>query len=116
MDGHALIKYVNQLNQDRNIPRETIFSAIEAAIQLAAQKYFGEKGPAEDVVVTIDRDRGTIEAKKGEQPLDPGLLGRIAAQSAKQLMVQKFREAECDAVYYVYDVSTGVSVKGNMKR
>ena len=55
MDGHALLKSINQLNQDQNIPREVIFSSIEAAIQLAAQKHFGEKGPAEDVVVTIDR-------------------------------------------------------------
>src|SRR5262249_22600258 len=116
MDGHALIKYVNQLHQDRGIPRETIFTAIEAAIQLAAQKYFGEKGPAEDVVVTIDRDSGTIEAKKGEQPLDPGLLGRIAAQSAKQLMIQKFREAECEAVFNVYAARKGDLVKGTIQR
>src|SRR5262245_26615938 len=116
MDGHALIKYVNQLNQDRNIPRETIFSAIEAAIQLAAQKYFGEKGPAEDVVVTIDRNTGTIEAKKGDQPIDPGLLGRIAAQSAKQLMIQKFREAECQAVFDVYGARKGDLVKGTIQR
>ncbi|MBI1918477.1 MAG: transcription termination factor NusA, partial [Planctomycetes bacterium] len=116
MDGHALLKSINQLNQDQNIPREVIFASIEAAIQLAAQKHFGEKGPAEDVVVTIDRDTGTIQAKKGDQSIDPGLLGRIAAQSAKQLMIQKFREAACEAVFNVYAARKGDLVKGTIQR
>src|SRR5262245_1960150 len=68
MDGHALIKCVNQLNQDQNIPREVIFSSIEAAIQLAAQKHFGD--PVEDIVVTIDRQTGTIEARRGDEPIE----------------------------------------------
>ena len=117
MDGKALLNYVDQVHRDRHIARETIFSTIESAIHLAAQKHFGgERDEPDDVSVTIDRNTGTIEIKHGEQPVEPELLGRIAAQSGKQLMIQKFREAECEAVFNVYAAKKGDLVKGTIQR
>src|SRR5262249_34216394 len=57
-------------------------------------------GDDDDVDVQIDRQRGLITAKKGEKEIDPhsGELGRIAAQAAKQQMIQLFREEESGAL------------------
>ena len=59
------------------------------AVRLAVGKFFGDD---DNIEVTIDRQRGLIYAKKGDQEIDPhsGELGRIAAQAAKQQMIQLF--------------------------
>src|SRR5258707_11614343 len=105
MKGSDLLRIVDQMHHEKNIDREIIFSGIEAALQLAAVKKFGEET---QVSVTINRDTGDIQAKKGEEDLDPSVMGRIAAQSAKQVMIQKTRQAECNAVYDEY-----VAMKGD---
>src|SRR5207249_2227732 len=99
-----------------NIPRETLFGIIEQAVRLATEKYFNEKGTSEDIAVSIDRGNGGIAAKKGETDIDPGLLGRIAAQAAKQSLIQKMREVECDAVHEEYTRRKGELVKATVSR
>src|SRR5438876_8670395 len=113
MKGSDLIRLVDQMHHEKNIDREIIFSGIEAAVQLASEKRFGEES---GVVVTIDRDSGEIQAKKGEEAIDPTELGRIAAQSAKQVMIQKIREAECNAVFDEYAAMKGDLVHGPIAR
>jgi N utilization substance protein A len=113
MKGSDLLRIVDQMQHEKNIDREIIFSGIEAALQLATQKKYGEET---DVVVTIDRDSGEIHARKGEQDIDPAELGRIAAQSAKQVMIQKIREAECNAVFDEYSEMKGDLVSGLVSR
>ncbi|MBI3408051.1 MAG: transcription termination factor NusA [Planctomycetes bacterium] len=113
MKGSDLIRLVDQMHHEKNIDREIIFSGIEAAVQLASEKRFGEES---GVVVTIDRDSGEIHAKKGEEAIDPAELGRIAAQSAKQVMIQKIREAECNAVFDEYAAMKGDLVHGPIAR
>ncbi|MCS7047135.1 MAG: transcription termination factor NusA [Gemmataceae bacterium] len=113
MKGSELLRIVDQMHHEKNIDREIIFSGIEAALQLAAQKKYGEEVP---VTIAIDRDSGEIQAKKGEEPLDPTELGRIAAQSAKQVMIQKIREAECNAVFDEYAAMKGDLVHGPVAR
>lgn len=91
--GLELLRVIEQLGREKGIPSETAFTAIERAVRLAIGKHFGDD---EDVVIQIDRQRGTIHAQKGDQIIDPhaGSLGRIAAQAAKQQMIQLFREEE----------------------
>jgi transcription termination/antitermination protein NusA len=113
MKGSDLLRIVDQMQHEKNIDREIIFSGIEAALQLATQKKFGEEIV---VTVTIDRDSGEIHAKKGEEEIDPTELGRIAAQSAKQVMIQKIREAECNSVYDEYSGMKGDLVSGSVTR
>ncbi len=112
MRGSDLLRIVDQMHHEKNIDREIIFEGIEAALQLATEKRYGD----EDVLVTIDRDSGEISAKKGEQDITPEELGRIAAQSAKQVMIQKIREAECNAVFNEYATMKGDLVQGNVQR
>src|SRR5262245_22851678 len=111
MKGDDLLRGVNLMHQEKNISKDVIFEGIEAAVHLAIQKHFGDE---EGIAVSIDRDNGTIHAKKGEEVIDPELLGRIAAQSAKQVMIQKIREAESNAVFDEYAAQKGDLVHATM--
>ncbi|MSR31779.1 MAG: transcription termination/antitermination protein NusA [Gemmataceae bacterium] len=70
----------------------------------------------EDVQVAIDRQTGEIVAKYKENSLSPDAVGRIAAQSAKQLMIQNFREAESEQVFNEYNAQKGDQVQGTVQR
>src|SRR3989441_3814167 len=113
MKGSDLLRIVDQMHHEKNIARDIIFEGIEAALQLATQKRYGEES---GVVVTIDRDSGEIHARKGEEDIEPAEMGRIAAQSAKQVMIQKIREAECNAVFDEYSAMKGDLVNGLIAR
>jgi N utilization substance protein A len=113
MKGSDLLRIVDQMHHEKNIPKEIIFKGIEEALQLATVKHYGEE---DGIRVTIDRDSGEIHALRGEEPIDPTLLGRIAAQSAKQVMIQKIREAECTAVFDEYAAMKGDLVHGTIQR
>ncbi|MBX9679244.1 MAG: transcription termination factor NusA [Gemmataceae bacterium] len=113
MKGNDVLRIVDQMHHEKNIDREIIFSGIEAALQLASEKKFGEES---GVVVKIDRDTGDLHVRRGEEDIDPALLGRISAQSAKQVMIQKIREAECNAVYEEYVGQKGDLVTGPIVR
>jgi len=91
--GLELLRVIDQLSREKGIQHEVAFTAIERAVRLAVGKHFGDE---EDVNITIDRQKGTITAQKGDKLIDPhsGALGRIAAQAAKQQMIQLFREEE----------------------
>src|SRR5205809_1335303 len=113
MNGADLLRIVDLMHREKNIPKEVIFEGIEAALQLATQKHYGEESV---VTVSIDRESGDIQARMGDQVVAPELLGRIAAQSAKQVMIQKVREAECNAVFDEYVALKGDLVHGTVQR
>jgi transcription termination/antitermination protein NusA len=113
MNGPELLRIVEAMHREKNIAKEVIFTGIEAALQSAAQRTAGEE---EDVLVHIDRMSGQIIAQKGDQLIDPELLGRIAAQSAKQVMIQKIREAESEGVYTEFQARKGEMVTGTVQR
>ena len=111
--GKDLLKLVDLMHEEKKISRDVIFSGIEAAIQLAAERHFEVE---EGVLVQIDRATGDIVARYGEVEIDPETLGRIAAQSAKQVMIQKIREAESDTVFNEYATRKGELVMGTVTR
>lgn len=113
MNGADLLRIVDAMHREKNIPKDVIFDGIEAALQLATGKHYGDEA---GITVAIDRESGVIEARKGEEVIDPELLGRIAAQSAKQVMIQKIREAECNAVFDEYAALKGDLVHGTVQR
>lgn len=115
MNSSELIRIVDAMHREKNISKDVIFEGIEQAIQLAAERHFGEENDI-PVEVSIDRMTGTITAKHGEDVVDPELLGRIAAQSAKQQMIQRIREAECNTVYDKFDKQRGEIARGIIQR
>lgn len=121
MNGPDLLRIVDAMHREKNIPKEIIFEGIEAALQLAAERAHGispddEESTEPQITVTIDRMTGEIKALKGDQVIDPEELGRIAAQSAKQVMIQKIREAECNSVFERYERLKGELVRGTIQR
>ena len=111
--GADILKLVDLLHEERKISKETIFKGIAAAIEVAALRHFAvETG----VHVAIDEATGHIVAKYGETELDPVTLGRIAAQSAKQMIIQKIREAESDTVFNEFAGKKGELVVGTVTR
>src|SRR5438105_4966298 len=113
MNGSDLLRIVDAMHREKNIPKEVIFDGIEAALQLATQKHYGVET---EVAITINRDSGEIRAQKGDVSIDPAELGRIAAQSANQVMIQQIREAECNGIFDEYAAMKGDLVHGTVQR
>ena len=114
MDPNELLRVVDAIHRDKNIDKEIVFEGIEAALISAAKKHYGED---EDVVVQIDRSNGSIRGSHNGVPMDPAEISeRIGAQTAKQVMIQKIREAERDALCAEYDDLKGQLVTGVIQR
>jgi len=114
MDPNELLRIVDAIHRDKNIDKEIVFEGIEAALVSAAKKHFGEE---EDVLVHIDRESGAISGTHNGIPLSPEQMAeRIGAQTAKQVMIQKIREAERDALYNEYEELRGQLVTGVIQR
>jgi len=114
MNPSELLRIVDAIHRDKNIDKEIVFEGIEAALVSAAKKHFGEE---EDVVVQISRENGSISGTHNGVPLDPeDMAERIGAQTAKQVMIQKIREAERDALYDEYNEQMNQLVTGVIQR
>ncbi|MGD0900097.1 MAG: transcription termination factor NusA [Thermoguttaceae bacterium] len=114
MDPTELLRIVDTIHRDKNIDKEIVFEGIEAALVSAAKKHFGEE---EDIVVSIDRSDGSIVGMHNGIPLAPEQIAeRIGAQTAKQVMIQKIREAERDHLFAEYEELKGQLVTGTVQR
>ena len=113
VQGKEVLRLVDSLQRSKDIDKEIIFQAIESALESAAKKYFGS---TEGVEIEIDRETGELAASKGGERVDPEALGRIAAQTAKQVIIQKIREAESQAIYEEYEAQMGNLVSGTVQR
>jgi N utilization substance protein A len=114
MNPNEILRIVDAIHRDKNIEKEIVFEGIEAALVSAAKKQYGEE---EDIVVHIDRKDGSISGTHNGIPLDPEeTVGRIGAQTAKQVMIQKIREAERDALHDEYHELIGQMITGVVQR
>jgi len=115
MNTEELLRMVDAIHRSREISKDVLFEALEFAIGTAVKKRLGA---GEDLVVKIDRSSGeiTVEDDEGEYELDLQVLGRIAAQACKQVMMQRFREAERDRIYDEYEARVGSLVNGTVQR
>lgn len=108
-----LIRFVDSISRDKAIDKESVFVDLETAMVSAIRKAYVE---VEDVVCGIDRVSGAITASADGDPIDMKTLGRIAAQTAKQVMIQKIREDERDSIFEEYSQRVGTVVTGNVSR
>ncbi len=117
MNGSEVLRVVDAIHRDKNIDKEIVFEGIEQAILSAARKHYGEDYELE---VSVDRTHGepTITCNGAELPPDDlgDILGRVSAQTAKQVMIQKIREAERDSLYDEFDGLKGELVSGPIVR
>ena len=140
-----LIRIAENVAQEKGIGVEDVIVAMEQAIQTAARRKYGQEhqivaevdrktgeiglyrelevtdeitDPATQIALEDARERNPA-AQVGDrilEPLPPIDLGRIAAQSAKQVIVQKVREAERERQYNEYKDRVGEIVNGLVKR
>lgn len=108
-----LLRLVDSIARDKNIEKEAVFADLEAAMASAARKAFAM---AEDVAVTIERGSGQISASVDGQAIDLKTLGRIAAQTAKQVMIQRIREDERGAIFEEFSQKVGQILTGTVVR
>jgi transcription termination/antitermination protein NusA len=114
MNASEVLRIVDAIHRDKNIDKEIVVQAIEAALVSAAKKQYGED---QEIVLQIDRHNGAISGTHNGVPLDPEeTMGRIVAQTAKQVIIQKIREAERDALYDEYFEQIGQLVSGIVQR
>ena len=117
-----LIDALATLERDRGMPAETIYEALEDALAAAYPKTPGVT--AEHARIEIDRQTGGIRVFEREVDEEteevisetfvetPAALGRIAAQTAKQVIVQRLREAEREMTFEEYEDREGDLVTG----
>jgi N utilization substance protein A len=112
MDPQDILRFVDIVYRERGIDKEVVFGAIEQGLLTAARKRFGE-----DAVIEVHVDRKTGEAgclvDGTSQDLE---FGRIAAQTARQVMNQRIREAERDKNLDEYNRRLQTIVTGTIQR
>jgi N utilization substance protein A len=114
--NQELIRIVDNIARDKNIDRESIFQDLESAMVSAAKKYFGKIEAEANIEVRIDRTSGDIIAFKDGQQIDIKKLGRIPAQTAKQVMIQKIKADERQSIYDEFIDRKGEIVSGVVVR
>jgi N utilization substance protein A len=111
-----LLRIIESIHLEKDIDTELIFRTIEsamvAAIQKAVEPKLGKEAP---IRCTLDRQTGELSVTSD---VDTGAidLGRIAAQTAKQVIIQSLREAENNAVYAEFEHRVGQLVLGTVQR
>ncbi|MDP1947826.1 MAG: transcription termination/antitermination protein NusA [Nitrospira sp.] len=139
--NRELISVIDELGRSKGIEKSRVIGAIESALQMAAKKRFGQaeniqveidsktgeisvvsKKTIVDVVANPKTEVSLQEARQFDSEAEVGDeigsviemsdLGRIAAQTAKQVIFQKVREAEWEAVQKEYSTRQGDLVNG----
>ncbi|MFH1359877.1 MAG: transcription termination factor NusA [Candidatus Omnitrophota bacterium] len=110
-----LLMILEQLERDKGINKEILIEAVESAVASAVKKLW-TVDKEEDVKAVLDRKTGKIVAFAGGQEIKSRDFGRIAAQTAKQVVIQKIREAEKDVVFSEYQTRVGQIVSGAVYR
>lgn len=105
---------LNQAAAERGVEVEDVLTIIEEAIKAAYKKDFG--GEAEDIEAEIDPESGEAKIFKGKKDVTPPGFGRIAAQTAKQVLLQRIREAEKGAIFSEFEKKIGTVVNGMIQR
>jgi N utilization substance protein A len=113
--SQELIRIVDGIARDKNIEREQIYADIEQAVASGLRKHFNTEDAAE-FQVTLDRVSGTIAAARNGDPLDIKMVGRIGAQTVKQVMIQLIRQDERGSIYEEYKDRVGTIVTGTIAR
>jgi N utilization substance protein A len=107
------LRIVDAIHRDKNIDKEIVFGAIEAALVSAVKKHYGE---TDEITVQIDRQSGAMTGFRNGDVLDADIVGRVGAQTAKQVIIQKIREAERDALHDEYEAMVGEMITGVIHR
>jgi transcription termination/antitermination protein NusA len=104
-----ILRYIDSIARDKEIDKTSLFVAIEQAVAQALSKKYG----IDDLEIRLDRDNGNWHCN-----YDVALeeQGRILAQTVKQAIISKVREAERDVIYAEFEAKIGEIVSGTVQR
>ncbi len=115
--NNELLSALERLEREKGISKDVLFSAIESALVSAARKVItGQNVAKEEISVSMDKETGEIHVYVGDEEVTSEQFGRIAAQTAKQVIIQKIREAERDVIYDKYHEKVGSIISGSVHR
>src|SRR5437016_955462 len=115
MANQELLRIVDGIARDKNIERDQIYTDIEQSIASALRKQFNTEDTAE-FAVKLDRQTADISAARQGGAMPLSTLGRIAAQTAKQVMIQLIRQDERGSIYEEFKDRVGTIVTGTIAR
>lgn len=116
---------VAQIAGERNIDVEVVIDSVQSAVLAAYKRDARERGEEvnEEAEYKVELDQETggtkvflVDKKGKEKDVTPAGFGRIAAQIAKQVILQKIREAEKDALISQFQARVGSLVSGVVLR
>ena len=110
-----MLRLIDSISRDRNVEKETLFTDIEQALVSAARKHFNAL-ETDEFTAELDRLTGVIRVFREQEEIPLDELGRIPAQSAKQVMIQRFREDERASIYEEFSQRVGELVTGMAQR
>lgn len=117
MNTQEMMRILDSIARDRNIERAVLVRDLEQAMISAAKKYFNTLD-AEEFSCAFDTISGTMELRRHGEPLQmpPEAFGRIAAQTFKQVMIQRFRDDERASIMDEFSKRVGEIVVGTAQR
>ncbi len=113
--SQELLAIIEQIEREKGIKKEVLIQAVESALLSAAKRVIDLK-PEEELKIEIDRSNGKIRAWKNGEEITSIDFGRIAASTARQVIIQKMREAEKDVVFNEFQGRVGEIVSGTVYR
>src|SRR5437773_5571272 len=115
MANQDLIRIVDGIARDKNIEREQVYTDIEQAVASGLRKQFDTEDTTE-FVVNVDRANGDITVNRNGETVALSVMGRIGAQTVKQVMIQLIRQDERGSIYEEYKDRVGTVVTGTIAR
>lgn len=113
--GQELLAIIDQLEREKGIKKEVLIQAVEAALLSAVRKVIDVK-PNEELKVEMDKITGKITAFRNNEEITSVDFGRIAASTARQVIIQKIREAEKEVVFNEFQSKVGEIISGVVYR
>jgi N utilization substance protein A len=115
MPNAELIRIVDGIARDKNIEREQVYTDIEQAVASGLRKQFNTED-ASEFAVTVERGSGDISVTRQGVTVPLSVMGRIGAQTVKQVMIQLIRQDERGSIYEEYKDRVGTIVTGTIAR
>lgn len=113
MINTELLASLEYIEKEKGIPKEVLMEALKQALLSACRKTYPNQ---EDIEIQIDPKTFRIVLLKAGKPIQDTEFGRIAAQTAKQVIIQKIREAERESIYDDYSKRLHDIVTGTVHR
>ncbi len=110
---------INQVAAERGITVESVLESVRTALATAYKKdrkEAGEEVDLEEIEVDLNSDTGEVKIIKDKKDVTPSGFGRIAAQTAKQVILQKIRETEKEVVTNEFKSKIGQIMLGTVFR